>query len=199
MKKLLGLFSLALLLPGCQVSEVAPVTADRYEACEVGYECSLSCDLPMNALEDLGCGPGDFNSLPPNCALEDDCANAKSNCYASCEDSFPAADGAAPQEQVDCKIECSADYGNDSSCKTDFQNWLVEREAVLQPYRTCLSPCEGRPTRVTCDSTDDERCNTVMYARHLGVEMVEQCILGDDDACAWRCDDPLYGFPVPAE
>jgi hypothetical protein len=196
MRSLIAPIALLCLLPGCEVREVATPTADRFDACEIGFECALDCEFPMDSLEELGCGPGDFSSEAPFCDLEDDCADAKRNCYAACEADYPPSEGAVPQGQVDCKIECSDNFGNDSSCKTDFQAWLGEREAVLNPYRVCLSPCEGRPTRVDCDAGQEDRCDPVMYARHLGVEMVEACILGDDDACAWRCDDPIHGFPT---
>lgn len=196
MKRLLLACSMLFSLSACQVGDVAPVSADRYQACEMGYSCAVSCEMPMNELQMLGCGPGDFTSEPPFCQLEDDCANAKTNCFESCEANFPASEAGTPQEQVDCKISCNDDFGNDSSCKDEFKLWLDERDEVLRPYRNCLSPCEGRPSRVQCDSADDPRCDPVLFARHMGVEMVEACTLGDDDACAWRCDDPQFGFPT---
>jgi hypothetical protein len=50
------------LLPG---SEVCTPTEDRFDASEIGFESALDCDLQMESLEEVGCGPGDFNSEAP--------------------------------------------------------------------------------------------------------------------------------------
>jgi hypothetical protein len=85
MRSLIAPIALLCLLPGCEVREVATPTADRFDACEIGFECALDCALPMDSLEALGCGPGDSNSETPFCDLEDDCTNAKTDCDDACE------------------------------------------------------------------------------------------------------------------
>jgi len=182
--------ALAVFLLGCvQPPQVGEPTYERYKACTMGYECAVECEAPEEALRDLGCSPGDFYSTPPNCMMEDNCNQAKSECYSVCEEQYDS-----QEEQLDCKIECSEDFGNDSACKDNFQQWLVKREQVLQSYLVCLSPCEGRPSRKHC-AEGHEGCDAVVHARHDAVTKVEECYLGSEDSCNWSCEDPIWGYP----
>ncbi len=178
----------------CQPDPVGEPTAERYEACLVGYECAVECPSPEEALTELGCSEGDFTSEAPNCALTNNCANAKADCFTNCEEMFPGSP--PPQPQRDCKIQCDVDFGNNSTCIDDFQDWLDEREGVLMDYRTCLSPCEGRPSRNDCDDGELGACDPVQGARHKAVSQVETCTLEGGDACEWTCEDPSNNYYI---
>ena len=197
---LLGLAVVSGAAAGCLPDDVPPPSNARYEACELGYDCAQDCEFPLDELTELGCGPGDFTSEPPNCPLEDDCANAKSNCFMSCDEMFPTnMDGTRPPEQTECKKDCDDQFGNASTCKTDFQAWLDERDTILRSFDNCLSPCEGRPTIDDC--TGPERadgCDETRKARHTGVQKAADCI-ASGEGCDWSCDDPITGFPDFAE
>jgi hypothetical protein len=182
-------FIILLGLTSCQRASVEAPTTERYEACEVGWSCAVHCEMPTDALLDLGCAPGDFASTPPNCRMEDNCANAKSECFSQCEADLPA------DEQLDCKIECNDTFGTEGTCKQEFELWKAARAEVLRPLSVCLSPCEGRPSRLTC-LEDPSQCDPVIYARHKGVSQMEACLLGDESACTWTCDDNPSGFPA---
>lgn len=183
-----------LLATACAPDPIPEPTQERYEACLEGYECAVQCPDPAEALTELGCAPGDFNSEPPDCPLTDNCANAKADCFESCNEMFP---GEPPsQDNRDCKIQCDIDYGNDSTCKEDFQVWLDERAEVLSDYRDCLVPCEGTPTRVSCAMAEPGECDTIQGARHKAVSQVETCAVQGGETCEWSCDDPTNNYYV---
>lgn len=186
--------ALSATMAACAPDPVEQPTTDRYEACLIGYECALECESPSEGLVELGCGPGDFDSMAPVCETTDNCAGARAECFDRCEDMFPGSNPIS-QEQRDCKIQCDIDFGNGSTCKDDFQAWLSERAAILQAYNNCLSPCEGRPTRDDC-ATNDEiggDCDAERFARHQAVDRVQNCSINGED-CDWTCDDPVNGF-----
>ena len=177
---------LSLVLSGCAPS-VAPADFDRYDACEMGWSCAAECHAPTRALVDLGCSPGDFSSVPPMCATTDNCANAKTECFQQCDADENAS-------EIECKIECDHLYGNGSVCKENFAAWQLARAEVMQPYTTCLRPCEGKVSRLDCRNGESQ-CDTVVFAQHTGVSKIEACALGDESACDWSCADPYTGFP----
>lgn len=191
---------------GCLPDDAEPRTHERYDACLVGFECANECPSPEDILKDLGCSEGD-DAMPPNCKLEDSCADLKTGCFADCEDMFPTnPDGSRPPEQTDCKVDCDAEFGNTSPCKDRFQDWLDARDAALIESNNCYSVCEGRPSSNDCrwtelgqgGDTDGEMlvdgCDDVQKARHTGVEKASSCASVGKD-CDWRCDNPNTGFP----
>lgn len=177
------------MLVGCSTIQVDPASGERHDACERGWSCAVECHAPVRELVELGCAAGDFASVPPMCAMTDNCDDAKRECFEQCEE-----DHADSDDVTACKVDCYDTFGNDGACRESFDQWLAQRDEILRPLAVCLRPCEGGQSRAACD--DPSVCGPVVFAQHKGVDMAEACALGDDDACAWTCDDPVTGFPA---
>ena len=204
MQRLLANFSFV-VVTACAPEAAQEPMFERYDACEQGWSCAATCELPVDALMELGCAPGDFASTPPDCRMEDNCANAKSECFTQCE-----ADYLDTQAQIDCKIECDDTFGNEGTCKQEFELWQESRDQVLRSLREdCLIPCETQgmrhPTRSMCD-LQPELCDPVAFATHLGVAKSQACLFSEvsttvpsedpsEDPCAWTCSDLFASGP----
>ena len=188
-------FALALVAGACAPDPVEQPTQERYDACVEAYDCAQDCDSPNDELEELGCGPGDVDSVPPQCETTDQCAAQKDRCQQQCEVDFPKnPDGSRPPELTQCLVQCDVDFGNSSTCPEDFEAWLEERDRLLRDFRDCLKPCEGKPNREKCADADIGKCTGVDYARHDPVNRAENCSINGGDDCEWTCDDPTNGY-----
>lgn len=179
---------LIFLATACGVAEVEEAGTLRCDTCLSALECASNCEVPMDALHALGCGPADFYSVPPQCNTKSNCNDAKSDCYHLCDEQTETL-----EEEIDCKVECTEMYGNDSLCEENFQKWVVQRQSVLGGYNECVRPCALGATIPYC-LQNPGACSEEQYAALLAVEKVTLCQMGDSDACGFMCEDLVNSF-----
>jgi hypothetical protein len=180
------------LFPACDPPAVdtSAINDDRYDACDAGYACTLSCDLPNDELAALGCSPRDPEGTYPNCSLTVNCTNVVLECYSACEVQFPE----FGPEQLECKAQCEMDAPMlEVACEAEHQAWIDARNALIAMYDQCKIPCEGEKTIAECDAAEMP-CDPITQARHRGVAKAEECngAIGTPDAesaCQWTCSD----------
>lgn len=181
-------FPLLIFLASCSVNEVGEVSTVRCDACREAIECSSQCEVPIADLGVLGCAPGDFYSVPPRCEMENNCSDAKSDCYEICDEQT-----STKEEEIDCKVECSDLYGNGSVCEANFDQWVSDRQNILREYNECVRPCALGVSIPYC-LENPGICTEEQHAALLAVEKVTLCQLGDMDACGFSCEDMVNNF-----
>lgn len=172
----------------CSVEEVEDISTARRDTCHKALECSVNCEVPTDDLGDLGCAPGDFYSTPPQCEMKNNCGEAKSECYEICDEQTET-----HEEELDCKIECSEQYGSNSICEENFLRWVDDRQSILSDYNNCVRPCALGVTLSYC-LENPGACSEEQHAALMAIEKVTLCQMGDSEACGFTCESLVNNF-----